>query len=218
MGRPPKFDPRTPKQIWADEEKLKRIEAEKIKTAQAPHLWDDGETAAKTAEARESWDNLKAVAAVKFPNHLAAKFNIDRRMKLAAVAVILGWPLSKIALAAGVTTNSVQTWLAKEEVKEFSEAFAFHLGQKDTKEFVTKTQFSAVMVLKDIMENAENSASTRADIAKWFYIQQHGMPKETREITGLNVRDLTEQLSRMKKDVSVLVDVDPTSGKPYTTN
>jgi hypothetical protein len=196
----PKYvDNRDPRVIWAEEER-KKTRQKVINEAKAANPAYDGPETPEEEDAKSDWEHLKDVAKVKFPAHLAAKFNLTPEQRTFCVAHCLGWPQTKIALASGRNVKTVKRWLEEEVSVEFIAAFNFHIGQKDSKELIDREQYSAIDVLRTIRDDPTVSASTRADVAKWFYEQKHGKPKESREITGMNVRELTEQLMKLREE------------------
>jgi len=185
----PKFDP---KRVWRTENREKVAE-NRVKAATAPSCYDD-DSGAVDEEAKSDWERLRLTAKVIFPDELAAKFNLHAKQRLAAIAHVLGWTPSKISKASKIPRGTLYLWAKREEFKEFIKAFEYHRGNKDSKELVEVEQYSAIQVLRELMHDTSVSASTRKDIAVWFFEQKHGKPKETRENVGADVRKLTEEL------------------------
>jgi hypothetical protein len=188
----------TPKELWLDEERKKRLQA-KIDAAKAASPTYTGPKDADEADLRNDWDRFTDVAKVAFPEHLAAKFSLHGDQRKCAIAHCLGWSQQKISKASGYCVNTVGKWYQLEQFKEFCDAFMFHTGKKDAKLLIEKEQYATIQVLKDLRDDPTIGAATRADVAKWFYEQKHGKAKESREISGVNVRELTEQLMKMRK-------------------
>jgi len=147
---------------------------------------------------RSDWQQLIETATVRFPDHLAARYNITPTQRLTAIANVLGWPANKIAEASGASVRTVFRWLANENVLAFRKAFEYHTGSKDAKELIDQEQFHSLQILKDLRDDPRVSASTRKEIAQWFYEQKHGKAKEVREVQGTNIRELTEALMNHK--------------------
>jgi hypothetical protein len=62
------------------------------------HIPEDPET----KDAKDAWKQLIAVARVKFPEHLAAKYQLRPKQRLVAIARTLGWEVKKIAKASDI--------------------------------------------------------------------------------------------------------------------
>ena len=89
-------------------------------------------------------------------------------------------------------------------------AVQYHTGNKDSKEIIDNEQYTSLQVLKDLRDDPMTSASTRKEIAIWFFEQKHGKAKESKEIKGINLKDLTEQMKQAKSDdILALLDDEP---------
>jgi hypothetical protein len=183
--------------IWAREERIKKRQAE-IDAAKTVNPAYDGPAKAITEDLKREWEHMQLVANIKFPAHLAAKFDIRPNERVAAIARTFGWTLEKVANACGVGSQAVASWFRKPAVIEYVRALEYHLNARDTKELIKSEQYSTIQCLVNIRDDPTVAPGVRADIAKWMYEQEHGKAKEHREISGVNVRDLTEQLMRMK--------------------
>ena len=191
------MDANDPKAIWRKEEKLKK-RAEKVTKESTIHEVYAAEPK-EEAEVKSDWERLKTLAQIKFPTHLAEKFMLRPEQRLAAIAFCIGWTIEKISLASGIHRNTVSRWLNGDEtVHEFIKAVQYHTGGKDAKEIVDNEQYTSLQVLRDLRDDPSTSASTRKEIAIWFFEQKHGKAKESKEIKGINIRDLTEQLKAAK--------------------
>ena len=203
------------RKLWRDEEKKKRIQEQldKERAIRAKDLESARSTQKDLPEsadeilAQSDWQRLAAISSIKFPDHLAEKFNITQPQRLVAVAFCIGWTYEKIALASGLSARTVSRYLNEiEGVREFITAFQYHNGSVDSKELIDKEQYTSLEVLKSLRDDPSTSASTRKEIAIWFYEQKHGKAKESKEIKGINLRDLTEQLKKSKEDFALLTE------------
>jgi DNA-binding transcriptional regulator YiaG len=203
------------KKEWNREERKKIIvqkaeEKKKLETA-----YEETPPSAEEEAIKSDWSRLVDLARLRFPDQLAAKFDITPAQRVAAIAYSLGWTQAKIAVAAGVHVDTVRKWLSKDAVQEFTTAFQYHTGSKDSREIVDNEQYTSIQVLKDLRDDPTVSASTRKEIAMWFFEQKHGKAKETREIKGVNLRDLTEQLMKARQteaDKQQMLSADPLDG------
>ena len=195
-------DTRTPKEIYDAEEKKKQA-AQKLEEAkllsQAPSAAYDGGPM-ELDDTSSDWDRLSTIAHIKFPEHLALKFNLTPMQRRAAIAFCIGWSKERIAELSGIAYSTVTKWFRKEELLEFIKAFNYHSGSADNREVIDSEVFTSLQVLKDLRDDSRVSATTRADIAKWFYETKYGKAKEQKEIKGVSIRDLTEQLQRLNTD------------------
>jgi hypothetical protein len=185
---------KSPAEQWKAEE-VKRQLKEARKAGKAVHKEAIVELA---PELREEWNELLDRFRVMFPSNLSGKFVLEASHKTLAVAKLLGWTYEKIVLASGFSQGHVTKILARPEVKEFMQAFEWHQGSRPAKELVAKEAYQSLEVLRTIRDDPSLNPGTRADIAKWFYEQQYGKPKEFREIQGTSIRDLTRQLQEMQ--------------------
>ena len=90
-------------------------------------------------------------------------------------------------------------------VLEFIKAFNYHNNPEQVKEAIDKELYSSVQVMRDLRDDPRVSASTRADIAKWFWEQKFGKAREHKEVRGVNLRELTEALNEKS---ALLDDID----------
>ena len=190
----PNFDP---KRVWYQENRQKLTD-KRLDAAQRPSAYDDNSGSKVDEEAKSDWEKLRMTSKVVFPDELACKFNLHPKQRLAAIAFVLGWTPSKISKASKIPRGTLYLWAKREEFKEFIKAFEYHRGNKDSRELVEKEQYSSIQVLRELMHDPSVSASTRKDIAQWFFEQKHGKPKETREVQGTDVRKLTEELMKQR--------------------
>lgn len=193
------------KKIWAQEEKLKAQQA-RIDAAKARSAAYDGPETVEAAEAQSDWELLSTIGAGRFPDHLALKFDLTWIERRVCIARCVGWTLEKIALAAGKDRTTIARWLDKQPAKDFIAAFEYHSGTRDTKELIDKEVYNSLQVLVELRDNPQTSASTRADIAWKFIESKYGKAKETKEVKGVNLRDLTEQLRQTNAE-DVIADV-----------
>ena len=194
---------------WRAEEKLKKRAEKVAKEKTIQPVYDS--KAKDSAEAESDWERLKTTAQLKFPPHLAEKFQLRPEQRCAAVAFSIGWGIEKISLASGIHRNTISRWLNSDEtVREFITAFQYHTGSKDIKEAIDTEQYASMQVLKDLRDDPMTSASTRKEIAIWMIEQKLGKAKERKEVAGVNLRDLTDQLKASKlDDVLELLDDEP---------
>jgi transcriptional regulator with XRE-family HTH domain len=196
------------KEIWRAEEKKKKREEKIAKETTIQEVYDSAPK--EEVEIKSDWERLKTLAQLKFPPHLAEKFQLRPQQRLSAIAFSIGWTLEKISVASGIHRNTISRWLNHDEtVREFVKAFEYHNGTKDSKEVVDNEQYTSLQVLKDLRDDPSTSASTRKEIAIWFYEQKHGKAKESKEVKGINIRDLTEQLKSNKAE-SILEEFEST--------
>lgn len=193
------------KAVWAAEEKRKAQEA-RIQIAKSRSAAYSGPDNVEEAEAQSDWELLATVGAGRFPDHLALKFDLSWVERRICIARCIGWSQDKIALACGKTQPTVSKILGKQAAQDFIAAFEYHAGTRDTKELIDKEVYNSLQVLVDLRDNPQTSASTRADISWKFIESKYGKPKETKEVKGINLRDLTEQLRQTNAD-DVLADV-----------
>jgi hypothetical protein len=191
----PKDKEQSPRELWIAEEKLKEEQA-RINAAKAPSAAYDGHAQTEEAEATSDWQNLSLIGQGRFPDMLALKFDLSWEQRRACIARCIGWTVEKISLASGRSRNTISAWLNKETAKKFIEAFEYHNGSRDTKELIDKEVYSSLQVLLNLRDNPTVSASTRADIAWKFIEQKYGKAKESKEIKGVSLRDLTEELRK----------------------
>ncbi len=59
---------------------------------------------------------------------------------------------------------------------------------------MAKEQYNSLEVLRELRDDPSVSASTRKEIAVWFFEAQNGKAKERKEISTINLKDLTKQL------------------------
>ena len=159
-------------------------------------------------EAKDAWRKLIQEAKVKFPENLADKFALTPNKKISAIANMLGWSQRKISMASGIAESTLSKWFALSEVKEFMEAFEYYQGTKDGKDMLKREVYPSVQVLKEIRDDTSAPASVRRDISTWFFEQLHGKAKETREIKGYNIKNLTQQLMDLKKGAQHELQID----------
>lgn len=183
------------RKMWKEEERKKRLQA-KIDEAKAASPIYDGPATAEEELAKSDWEKLTTIAKLKFPEHLAAKYNLKPNERVANIAYMMGWSVAKIALAASVAETTVYKWLNKEEAKDFTKAFNYHTGQADSKEILDSEMYQTLRTICEIRDDVTLSASSRLDAAKWLWEQKYGKAKESREIKSVNLRDLTEQLGK----------------------
>ena len=201
--------------LWQAEERLKRKQ-KIIDDAKAVAEYGDGiytgPVSAETEELKSDWERLATLARIKFPEHLAVRFNMKPQQRAVAAAWCLGWAQTKIAEASGLSRGTVNRYINDELAQEFIKAFNYHNAPVDSKsnvkELVDQELYSSVLVMKELRDDPSVSASTRADIAKWFWEQKFGKAKEAREIRGVNLRELTETLN---KQASILDDAAATA-------
>jgi len=206
------------KAIWREEERLKRKQAI-IDVAKTSNGAYSGPDTAEEADALSDWEKLAKVARVIFPEHLAAKYSISPNYRLAAIAYKLGWPVEKISKASGKAARTIYDWLKRPEVIEFMDAFEYHRGSKDAKEMVDKEQYNSLLVLKELRDDPSVSPGTRKEIAIWMYEQKHGKPKEHKEITGMSVRALTEELMKARESQTKTIEaIDQASDEDLFSN
>lgn len=196
-----------PKKLWRSEERNKRRQAKIDEAKQVADVYL-GPSTVEEQEAQSDWQRLATTAQLKFPPHLAAKFNLSPNKRLAAVAHVLGWTIEKISAASGTHRNTISKWFNTDDnVKAFVEAFEFHTGSKDSKDLVAKEQYNSLEVLRELRDDPSVSASTRKEIAIWFFEAQNGKAKERKEITGVNLKDLTKQLKDTKGSEALIADL-----------
>lgn len=216
MRKPLDPEIKSMREEWRAEER-KKAKAEKIAEASLPSLaYDsaDAEEAVEAAEAQNDWERLKTIAKLKFPDHLAMKFKLRSEERLAAIAVAIGWTVERIALASNRNTTTVYRWLNKEEAQEFIKAFEYHNGTQDAKELIDREQYQSLQVLKDLRDDPTTSASTRKEIAIWFFEAKYGKAKDRKEVTTVNLRDLTEAIRKTTaEDVANIFDDIEEDGK-----
>lgn len=190
----------TPQEVWAAEETQKQRDlAQAINDAPSPAY--DVTDALDVEATRSDWDALVTVARIKFPDHLALKYNLTPNERRACIASRIGWSSEKIAQAAKRDISTIRRWLAKDEAIEFCRAFDYHNGTADAKEAIDKEVFASLQILKDLRDSPITSASTRVDICKFFIESKYGKAKESKEVKGgISLRDLTEQLRASEID------------------
>lgn len=201
---------KTPRQIWLEEERKKRIFAEieeKKRLATEGDGVYSGPVSPENEIMQSDWEKLAEIARAKFPIHLAEKFPITQDQRKAAIAWSLGWSQEKIAQASGVHRNTVSRWFKENEnVKQFLEAFSYHNGSKDAKEVLDKEVYSALQTMIQLRDDVTVSASTRADAAKWIWEQKYGKAKESKEIKAINLRDLYEKMQETQLSKSSILE------------
>ena len=112
----------TPKELWADEERKKRLQA-KIDAAKARSEVYDGPETADDADLRDDWNRFTQVAKISFPEYLAARFELSNDQRKAAIAHCLGWSQSKIQRACGKSETIIRHWYST----IFGEAISSHM-------------------------------------------------------------------------------------------
>lgn len=187
------------KAIWREEEQKKAQQA-RIDAAKSRSAAYSGPDTAEEAEAQGDWELLATIGAGRFPDHLALKFDLSWIERRVCIAKCIGWTLEKIALAAGKDRSTIGRWLAKQPAQDFIAAFEYHAGTRDTKELIDKEVYNSLQVLVDLRDNPQTSASTRADISWKFIEARYGKAKETKEVKGVSLRDLTEQLRQTNSE------------------
>lgn len=180
--------------MWKSEEKKKALKAVEDREASLGAVYEGNDPVDDAVQS--DWQKLVALCRLRFPPHLAAKFNLKPVQRVVAIAYSIGWPIEKIATSAGIHRNTVTRWLKDDLVEEFTKAFQYHTGSRDSREVIEGEQYNSVLVLKELRDDPQVSASTRKEIAMWLFEQIHGKAKETKEIKGTNLRDLTEQLKK----------------------
>ena len=194
---------KTPAQIWKEEEARK---AKQAKTAAERKIRLEGDGVYTGQEAEEvnpelqsDWERMAELARTKFPPHYAEKYKLSPNQRVSAIAWCLGWSQEKIAKASGCHQTTVSRWFRENEnLKQLIEAFNYHSGNKDSKEIVDREVYNSLQTVVSLRDNMEISAPTRLDAAKWIWEQKYGKAKESREIKGVNLRDLTEALKARK--------------------
>ena len=189
---------------WRRETANKRRE-EKLAEEQKLQAEGDGVySGASTIEqdALESdWKKLTTLARLKFPAQLAIKYDLTPLQRSVAVAHCLGWSQAKIAEAGNVSAGTVSKYINQNDtVKAFIDAFSYHNAGKPAKDLIDTEQYSSLQVIKEIRDDTSVSATTRLDAAKWIWEQKHGKAKEAKEIRGVNLRELTAELSKLNAD------------------
>jgi transposase len=194
--------PKQTKALWKREEMLKKRQAEIEAGTLNPdspyfddrHIPEDPET----KDAKDAWKQLIAVARVKFPEHLAAKYQLRPKQRLVAIARTLGWEVKKIAKASDIHERTIYRWLEQPDVQAFMEAFDFQQGSADHKKLLDREIFSSIETLKELRDDSSTPASVRQSISTWFFEQKYGKSKETREVRGYNIKDVTKELMKHK--------------------
>lgn len=197
-------DPKELRALWRKEEKLKKQSERLAQQSQTPAAFDVT-SAAQTEEAKADWERLKDIARIRFPAHLAEKFNLTEQHRLIAIAKNVGWTLEKIAYASGLSETTVGRILRNNlDIQEFLQAIEYHTANKDAKELLDKEAYAALQTIVDLRDDLTASASIRMDAAKWLWEQKYGKAKESKEIKGINLRDLATQVKQASEDSNVL--------------
>lgn len=195
---------------WKHEEKLKRDQAKLDEIKRIQEEGDgiySGPLTAEEAEAQDDWKKLQNLARLKFPAHIAQKFDLSPQQRSVAVAYCLGWSMPKIVAASKLSKSTVWRYLSENDtVKEFSKAFTYHNDPKDVKQVIDGELYASLQVLKDLRDDPSVSSSTRADTAKWFWEQKFGKAKETKEVRGVDLRKLTEELNKQNELIDEIED------------
>lgn len=197
-AKPPK-PVEDPKLIWAQEERRKKIEEESRLADDSPYADDRAVQEVEDKELKDAWNQLAAVARIKFPEKYAARFMLAPRKRLAAVATVLEWTPSQIASASGFSETSIRRWLKEPAVMEFIEAFQHFQGSKDGRSLLDQEVYPSILAMKEIRDDSRSPAAVRKDIAKFFLEMKFGKPKELVEQTGTDIKSLTEALREMKQ-------------------
>ena len=86
-------DTKASREQWRQEEVRKarqeKIDAERLAREQGDGIYSGPETA-EDIELQSDWERLIATARIKFPAHLAEKFNLTTKQRSIAVAYCLG--------------------------------------------------------------------------------------------------------------------------------
>ena len=194
----PLKDPKALRAIWREEEK-KKVRQSKLEEVKAHSSAYDGPETAEEEELQSDWQRLRVTAKIKFPEHLALRFNLSPTQRLIGIAHCLGWNQAKIATASGLNASTVSRHLAKDNVIEFIRAFKIHIGTEDAQQIIKREQFASLEVLRDLRDDTTVSATTRKDIAIWFFEAEHGKSREAKENKGTDIRALTEELAALRK-------------------
>lgn len=193
-----KNDKQNPKAMWREEERKKRKQA-LIDEAKATSDAYNGPSSVEEEEAKSDWQRLIETAQIKFPAHLASRFNLTPIQRLCGVAHCIGWSVEKIALASGLHRSTVSKYLNhNDNLQEFIKAFDYHTGNKDAREILDKEQYNSLQVLRELRDDPSVSASTRKEISIWMFEMKHGKAKEHKEIKGISIRELTEELMKSR--------------------
>lgn len=196
------------KKMWREEERKKKLQAKLDKANEARPGYEP--RTVKEFEAQSDWGKLAITADLKFPSHLTEKFNLKPEQRLVAIAHCIGWDNKKIAIAAGMAESTVSRWLNQNDlILAFIDAFKYHTGSASTKSLIDQEQYASLETLKLLRDDPSVSASTRKEIAIWMLEQKLGKAKESKEIKGINLRDLTEQLK--KSQATLLEELDEDS-------
>lgn len=201
----PKIKPLKDPKIIRSELDASRIEARRNNIAETSlnksEAYEAAAALSEDEDLRSDWKHLVDIAKVKFPEHLALKFQLKPPQRVCAIGHIIGWTTDKMARASGQSQRTIQRWLSHELVQEFIKAVQYHEGSRDNKELIDTELYSSILVIKELRDNPIVKAETRLAAAKWFYEQKYGKPKETQEVkSSVNIKDLTEQLMRSKTE------------------
>ena len=197
-----KLAPKEAKKLWTRLEKEKQFEEQEQKRLQGGSSYIDDRNLKdpETLEAQDDWKRLLQQLKVSFPEALADKFELRPKQKAAALAKMLGWTQEKISKASGVAKRTLYTWFRNPEILEFQKAFEYYTGTRDGKDMLDREIYPSIITLKDIRDDTKSPASVRRDISQWFYEQKYGKAKETREIKGQNIKELTQELMNLRKN------------------
>jgi hypothetical protein len=88
------------------------------------------------------------------------------------------------------------------------EAFDFQQGSADHKKLLDREIFSSIETLKELRDDSSTPASVRQSISTWFFEQKYGKAKETREVKGHNIKELTKELMKHKPQDMFQIDED----------
>lgn len=199
---------KTPKEYQVEfaAERRKQVVEKKIEEAKnidptSPYMDDRSfGDSAEDKDLKDAWKQLIRVAEIRFPKAHAAKFNLQPRQRLMAIAQIQGWTIEQIVKASGFSRSTVFRCLKDPLVQEFQIAFEQFVGKRDGREMLEAEIYSSIQVLKDLRDDPRTPASVRQNVCQWFWEQKYGKAKETREVKGDSIRDLTKLLMDKAQD------------------
>jgi len=189
--------------MWKAEER-KKLRDQQIADAQATSPAYDGATSTEEETAKTDWEKLKVTAKLRFPDHLAMQYSLNPSKRLVAVAHCLGWENTKIATASGLSPSTIGRYLADDNTREFIKGFQYHNGTREAKEVIDSEVYASVKTLTDLRDDPSVSASTRADVAKFFIAMKYGKPTEKSEVKTTDLRALTESVQKSRTSVAPL--------------
>lgn len=196
---PRKKDTRSPREIWAEEEKNKRLELKRSK----PSPFDDDPEAEKIAineEAlKDDWEILRRGAKANVPYELVPN-DMSPRKRLVAYAYAIGWPITDIAKASGLKYDTVHNWLTQPAVEAFIEDIQLHSGSKPVKAKLEKIQYKLLRLAENMAEDVMVSENTRATMIKFLWEAHHGKANQPIEHKGTDLRSVIERMNKAEQE------------------